>query len=326
MGPKKNSKGKAAGSGCVTAARREKFRQKGLLRENENMGKEDQKVDWEEDGRKGNKKPKLLSEAEVAKFFEPKEPKEPKETKEAKEPKEPSKPNKPKEAKKEETKEEDEGPLRPPGVWDFKDWSQDQKKKQEEKKKDEESKSLDKREKEPAKKEPAEGKKLQLQPSAKTEGERWEKGGDQGNLQQGLHHVLQLRIPWQKGFFWGQLKLPWQKGVFWGQLSLPCQKGGRCFLWQKGRPIHSFPWQKGSSSSSSKEESTPSTSSQVSKTWAILEAEMQPRMEGGSGLVQYHQAGGQGPWFPHQGPAEAHYLGLQGSASLLLRQGQGRAG
>eukprot|EP00435_Cladocopium_sp_Y103_P049004 s2315_g14.t1 len=101
MGPKKNSKGKAAGSGCVT------------------------------------------------------------------EPKEPNKPKEPKEVKKEETKEEDEGPLKPPGVWDFKDWAQDQKKKQEEKKKEEESKSLDKREKEPAKKEPAEGKKLQLQPSAK---------------------------------------------------------------------------------------------------------------------------------------------------------------
>ena len=86
MGPKKNPKGKAAGSGTVSATRREKFRQKGLLRENENMGKEDQVVDWEEDRRKGNKKPKLLSEEEVAKFFEPK-----------------------KDAK----KEEDEGPERP---------------------------------------------------------------------------------------------------------------------------------------------------------------------------------------------------------------------
>ena len=144
MGPKKNSKGKAAGSGTVSSTRREKFKQKGLLRENADMEKEDQVVDWEEDRKKGNKKTKLLSEEEVSEFF------------------------KPKKGKPKEEKEEDEGPERPPGVWDFKAWAEAQKKKQEDKKKQEEqdskkeSTSLDKREKEPAKKElqPSEAQKV----------------------------------------------------------------------------------------------------------------------------------------------------------------------
>ena len=64
----KNNKGKKAGSGTVSNARRARFREAGMKRENDTMEKEDEhskKVDWEKDKRHGNKKPHLMSALEI---------------------------------------------------------------------------------------------------------------------------------------------------------------------------------------------------------------------------------------------------------------------
>ena len=76
--PKRNSKNKPAGSGCVSNKRREEFKKKGLERENKNMKLEDDmssKVDWEEDKRVGNRKVRKLSAGDIAEMLKPK-PKE----------------------------------------------------------------------------------------------------------------------------------------------------------------------------------------------------------------------------------------------------------
>ena len=78
MPPKRNSKNKPAGSGCVSNKRREEFKKKGLERENKNMKLEDDmssKVDWEEDKRVGNRKVRKLSAGDIAEMLKPK-PKE----------------------------------------------------------------------------------------------------------------------------------------------------------------------------------------------------------------------------------------------------------
>ena len=76
--PGANSKGRPAGSGCVSAKRRELFRTRALNRELKTMEVEDinsKNVDWRKDKAQGNKKPRLLSAEEVAKFFEQKDKK-----------------------------------------------------------------------------------------------------------------------------------------------------------------------------------------------------------------------------------------------------------
>ena len=64
----KNSKGKKPGSGTVSHARRARFKEAGMKRENQHMEKEDEhskKVDWEQDKKHGNKKPHRMSALEI---------------------------------------------------------------------------------------------------------------------------------------------------------------------------------------------------------------------------------------------------------------------
>ena len=76
--PKKgllNSKGRPAGSGCVSNKRREEFKKKGMERELKNMKLEDEgasKVDWEEDKRVGNRKVRKLTAGDIAEMLKPK--------------------------------------------------------------------------------------------------------------------------------------------------------------------------------------------------------------------------------------------------------------
>ena len=70
-----NSKGRPAGSGCVSSKRREEFKKKGMERELKNMKLEDEfasKVDWEEDKRLGNKKVRKLTAGDIAEMLKPK--------------------------------------------------------------------------------------------------------------------------------------------------------------------------------------------------------------------------------------------------------------
>ena len=79
-----NSKGRPAGSGCVSSKRREEFKKKGMERELKNMKLEDEfasKVDWEEDKRLGNKKVRKLTAGDIAEMLKPK-PKDEKKGKE----------------------------------------------------------------------------------------------------------------------------------------------------------------------------------------------------------------------------------------------------
>ena len=72
----RNNKGKARGSGTVSNLRRERFRQRGLERENLHMSAEDRQVDW---GSVGTLLTKRLSPQELVEMLKPKKKPEPEE-------------------------------------------------------------------------------------------------------------------------------------------------------------------------------------------------------------------------------------------------------
>ena len=72
-----NNKGKKQGTGTTTEARKEKFRKKGMKRENKNMRLEDVNIDWAKAAAdKTYGKPHLLTKQELHDYLWPKEAEE----------------------------------------------------------------------------------------------------------------------------------------------------------------------------------------------------------------------------------------------------------
>ena len=72
-----NNKGKKQGTGTTTEARKEKFRKKGMARENKNMRLEDVNIDWAKAAAdKTYGKPHLLTKQELHDYLWPKEAEE----------------------------------------------------------------------------------------------------------------------------------------------------------------------------------------------------------------------------------------------------------